>query len=1187
MQWIRWVALLAALVFLGCGQNGAVETDPGDTDTLSWDVPAVPSPSPESGGLNNQPPPPELWKPVFVPRNRVPRQEISHLEKQKHTDNAVALVKDFMKSKKLGTDGNVAVQRFLVDEYGGVHVRMRQTHDGVPVLGGSAIAHIYPDMPSEITDGFIEGISVSTTPSIPEFDAEAIAESKYAETSGGSDSEVELFLAVRPELQMKLVGPDEDEALDYERELTGSKLVWVVLVAPPLPDFDAAVTAAITNTTPNEDPDGPDLQAERAENTTHGGNEEPAPTVDEHLEAITTAAVEYMIDAQTGEILAERSLEEHAGELQPAKGTGYGYFVGQVELDTAFCEDTDRYFLIDKHRPSKGPGNVVWDARNLKTYDTNLMELFADVNNSWGDGSILNAEEFDSPTRRQTPAVDVAFGIQMTWDFLQNVLGRDGIDGEGGSVRAAVHFDEKYADARHAGDRGFIVFGDGKTNDVPGNYSLTTVGHELGHALWRALGIRADSGEARALNEGHADILGSLAHLYRSTGNGSGPLVRHVRGLATWKNRLRNPLLYSQKNDEGEEVIGFPYWSPHIEDFPEHVGGLPMGRAFIYLAEGAPSDGADGLWTFRYPDGLGGIGVTNAANIWYQALMYHTGETPSYASMRLAFLQAAAWLYPGNVMVRNAVKRAFHAIRVGEGAPDQLDPQFTYAHLFDVNLKDMTALALAFIHDDTGRRALRIKGHDNKGYYDGDFLAGYVNIARAPIGTTEFEFEIEDSAGKQTTTTRTLLKARNRNLIRNGDFENGMTHWSSTQGGHARFNERLSFIGSGFLEMSDSDTVYQEVTIPASAQNVCLVYRLLTRDTTRQSDSMTVRILSTSNALLRLLENHTASSSRDGRNWLNKGYIRYEHDLSDFAGQTIRVAFVNNTLDNWRFRVDQVVMTYEEDVFVDVPDVDLAPWENTVGFRLLTVQGINAAEIGQVVYYVDGVPTVVSREAQYDWFAGIHLDRLGPGIHWVGAVVLGHDGQRLAQTLAYWWRADPFNELLTNGQFESALWPPAHTDPPPRVDVASNTLDSSIAFDGDRAMKMGGQGVTGVARAGQVVSIPTQIRSLEFSCRLRLESQLPGDGDNDDEIKLEIWNASTLQLIESYWIGSGTDKARPGRRSAFSNYWRREIAFDHLGRFTGKSILVILRVDEDSDNATTVYFDNVSLRYTEFPLADN
>ncbi len=1186
------VSVVVAII-AGCG-GGAGEPGTGEPGTgePAFVVPPEPASFADRAGTNQAPRADELAE-VFVPRVMGRPEPLTADERGAAEASALELARDWLAANGFGADDDVVPTHAHPDEYGRVHVKMAQTHRGVPVIGAGLVGHLHPDEPDDVPDDVSEntvaGLSVDVLPVQTESAAIADAFARYGSRRGVVPL-ASARLAILPTLDLVRTGRSRavDHTDDFERRLVDAHLVWEVVVEPEIPDLETVVLATLSTTPGGVDLDDAATDLARRENVTRGGNEEEEAVFEAFTTAITTPGVRYRFDASTGALLEEELLAEQ-DVLEESEGVGYGYFSGKVPLSTSRHEASNSYFLNDIKRPMTlefivDIGNLVWDAKNKATHDAGDMDLFGDGNDVWGDASILGSESSSlNSARRQTPAVDVAYAVQMTWDMFDHVLGRWGPSGTGAPTRACVHYDDGYTDAHFNRSSRFICFGDGSALDKPGNYSLATVGHELGHAFWHSVGNASKKGESSALNEGHGDVQGSLVAMYRGTGMGKGSQIRRFSNFANWRSRMRDPAGYSEEDDEGDTHTGLKYWSSSLKDKPEHVAGIPFGRMFIYLAEGAPDDPDSTLYTSEYPGGLGGIGITKAAHIWKTAVANYVVGTPTYLSMRGAFVHAAGHLYGAQSMERKAARRAFAAIRVGNGAWDSRDPSIVYAHVYAVNTTDMTALFWAVVDDDTGIRQLRVSGSQNHGVYTGDYLAGYANISRMSPGTRSFSFEVEDSAGRTDSVSRSFLKLRDRNLVANGDFEDDMDGWTTLTGSD-RVSRRTAkaFIGERYATMEGLDSLSQLVTIPATAEDLRLVFRLLVRDSTKIGETLTVRVLSAGGALLETLATYDWETPKDGRNWRNKGYLRQAFDLDAYAGQTVRVAFVNLTAaDKYRFLIDQVVLTYVEDVTVGVPQVSLHEWENTVAFRLPEIHGIEPNEILRVDYYVDNVRVAEGTHAVGDYYAASYLDDLGPGAHWVGGRVRALDNSILADTQGVWFLPKPVNELLVNPGFEDGAWDLIYSDPPPKVEVVENFIDFTIAFEGFRALKMGDQGTDTATEAGQAVQMPHQMKTLDFSVRLRIVSE---EDDVDDEIWLELWNLGTFQKIAEFRLASFFHQPdTPGIDDYWRRYFRKNVSIPpHL--VNGKQVLLRLRTKEDNGKPTRFYVDNASLRYTLFGL---
>ena len=69
-----------------------------------------------------------------------------------------------------------------------------------------------------------------------------------------------------------------------------------------------------------------------------------------------------------------------------------------------------------------------WDAKNQDP--ASGKKIFKDNNNMWGEAG--------DPARAKA-AVDAHYGVERTYDFYKNMLGRDSIDGKGEALNSNVH----------------------------------------------------------------------------------------------------------------------------------------------------------------------------------------------------------------------------------------------------------------------------------------------------------------------------------------------------------------------------------------------------------------------------------------------------------------------------------------------------------------------------------------------------------------------------------------------------------------------------------------------------------------------------------------------------------------------------------------------------------------------------
>jgi hypothetical protein len=131
-------------------------------------------------------------------------------------------------------------------------------------------------------------------------------------------------------------------------------------------------------------------------------------------------------------------------------------------------------------------------------------------------------------------------------------------------------------------------------------------------------------------------------------------------------------------------------------------------------------------------------------------------------------------------------------------------------------------------------------------------------------------------------------------LLLNPGFESGNVNWVATAGVITNSTSRTPRTGSWYAWLdgygtTHTDSLYQQITIPASATSATLNFYLKidTAETTTTTafDKLQVQIRNSSNTVLATLATYSN---------LNKGtvYVLKSFNVTSFKGQTIRVYFL-------------------------------------------------------------------------------------------------------------------------------------------------------------------------------------------------------------------------------------------------------------------------------------------------------
>jgi Zn-dependent metalloprotease len=355
----------------------------------------------------------------------------------------------------------------------------------------------------------------------------------------------------------------------------------------------------------------------------------------------TSMPVDF-IDAQTG--------EKVFGYDNLQSGVGNSIYSGVVNIGTS-RRGTDYYL--------ENLGIRVGTVNFLNDISSSYLR-FVDSNDIW-TSSIQNA------------GVDAHYGAEATLVYYQFIHGRNGLDGNGGPailpaavngniylIASGAHFGSNYNGSGWTGEYAF--YGDGDFIRSGPVVSLDTCGHELTHGVVQSETGMVNWGESGALNESLSDIFGTMVErLVRpSAWNwkwGEEPFTPAVPGDAV--RYLDNPhfaipqgLSFNDDPDHySERYTGL------LDNGGVHANCGIANYAFYLAAAG----GTHHLSEIT----VQGIGVDDAAKIWYRALTLYMNSGTNFAGARAATLDAARDLFGSASAQYASVSAAWCAVGVG------------------------------------------------------------------------------------------------------------------------------------------------------------------------------------------------------------------------------------------------------------------------------------------------------------------------------------------------------------------------------------------------------------------------------------------------------------------------------------------------------------------------------------------
>jgi Zn-dependent metalloprotease len=512
----------------------------------------------------------------------------------------------------LGQAGDFKVQDVTVDPDGARHVRVQQRYHGLRVWGGQAILHFdAKGAEGPMTDALVRGIQLDPHPNLDQ--AEALAVTHASEAPMGTYARppaVELVVFPAAALERAAGSKGGNNARDFAPRISRHHLAYHIRLE-------------LRNGSPE---------------TRHD---------------------DYLVDAQTGAILRKWStLFTLKSQGMPSVTTGQSQYSGEVKLGSlaAPCG----YVMSD-------PTRRFISTRDLGGQTDGLGALYVSQDGRWGDGENYDPGRGSKSPNGQTAAVDAHYGLQTTWDFYRNVLGRNGIDGKGRAPYNLVHYATSYDNAFWDDTCFCMTYGDGDTFKTL--TALDVVGHEVSHGLCHATADLDYEGESGGLNESSSDIFGVMVQMYGHVANGTGSHLPARGARWTVGDDLKTPafptpLRYMYK----PSLDGFSpdAWSPDLDYLDVHFSSGPMNRAFYFLSQGASALKTADSYSDYLPKGMRGIGNDKALRIWWRTLSTYLTPRSRYLDARRAAIRAAEDLYGKSGPEASAVRQAFHGINVDD-----------------------------------------------------------------------------------------------------------------------------------------------------------------------------------------------------------------------------------------------------------------------------------------------------------------------------------------------------------------------------------------------------------------------------------------------------------------------------------------------------------------------------------------
>jgi len=340
------------------------------------------------------------------------------------------------------------------------------------------------------------------------------------------------------------------------------------------------------------------------------------------LARIPTVAAQTAVQiaaAQIDSAFVEQLTAPSLAYLRTASGKGYLVWTvrarymdsqGKAHVDDLLIDATNGA-LIEKHPR-------LYDAHgvpNRQVFDFASQELVIAEGGATGDLAAQNAYDHSG----------------ATFNYFHNLFDRNSWDGVGGAMVSFVHGSQAgQNNANFDPATGFVFFGDGDGIDFGPWATRDVVAHEWTHGITQSEADLVYAGESGALNEAMSDIFGAAveASITGVTGT-TWQVGEEVVTPAVFGDALR---YMNNPTADGNSRDFYPELQP-TDDV--HYGSGIGNLAFFLLANGGTHPRG------RTATVVSGIGIDNAATIFYRALTDYLQSNHGYGQARNQTANAA------------------------------------------------------------------------------------------------------------------------------------------------------------------------------------------------------------------------------------------------------------------------------------------------------------------------------------------------------------------------------------------------------------------------------------------------------------------------------------------------------------------------------------------------------------------
>ena len=362
-----------------------------------------------------------------------------------------------------------------------------------------------------------------------------------------------------------------------------------------------------------------------------------------------TSVPVVFLDAHTGQKVFEYD------NLQT--GTGNSLYSGTVTINTSSSGST--FYMEDL-------------TRRMGTF--NMNNTGSTTTGTGGTQSRYTGTDDTWSATAERAGVDAHYGAMKTFDYYQQVHGRNGIDGNYGPgttaagansavslVSSRVHFGSNYNNAFWYQNR--MSYGDGNGSSFSPLTTIDICGHEMTHGVTERTANLTYASESGALNESWSDIFGAMVEAFADGGTsantwliGEDAYTPGTPGDAL--RRMDNPNAVGDPDHYNLRLYpGSCSPSNANDQCGVHTNSSISNHAYYLLANGG-TNRVSGV-------SVSSIGRTDAARIFYRALTVYMTSSTNFAGARTATLNAATDLFGSSSTQYTRTATAWCSVGVG------------------------------------------------------------------------------------------------------------------------------------------------------------------------------------------------------------------------------------------------------------------------------------------------------------------------------------------------------------------------------------------------------------------------------------------------------------------------------------------------------------------------------------------